>query len=465
MNQEALTSTGEAIALTLSYIFVVALLAVWIGGWLFRSRLSDRVRLTLCGATTVLILAILLTYTYAHHATEYIQHGTRSRSLELQVDALEQTFSSPGRLSKSKEPYSIIVLGDSTHYHNLEPREEFLSLLKNALHEELRSKISMRGLRHQGFDAFDYYFLLNWLVDHEPNMIIIPINLRTFGPLWTETDRTGFPVLERYIRWREIPRASYLSYSSRIIRWDLLAMRKLDFAITNRKGIQFFRGIKLQFDDRLAQFESRFEMRYRDSGSYIPDTWLDRKEQFFATHSKIYAKSIPIDHPMIRAFRAINRLMHEHGVQVVYYSVELARKDVDQELHYELIRNILVQDPNVRFVDTLGLVNKSHFMQGEHLTPEGINLLTRYLAPEIGSIIQDKNGLSDIDYELIEKGEYIPATEPEKIDYETQVDLLEFLDKVNGFSADELEAFLLTLEPQFVQPTIDAWEKKYGPRP
>ncbi|MFP6581637.1 MAG: hypothetical protein VCD00_03685, partial [Candidatus Hydrogenedentota bacterium] len=113
----------------------------------------------------------------------------------------------------------------------------------------------------------------------------------------------------------------------------------------------------------------------------------------------------------------------------------------------------LTPDPGVYFIDTVGLMRPALFLSREHLTEDGINLLTRYLANQIGLLIQDEIGLTDVVYERVEKNEYT-----------TKNPLRVYTERVQAMTPAELEALLKTLEPEFVDATVDIWEKYNGPR-
>jgi hypothetical protein len=451
MNPEDIPIVGHDTAQILYAVLLLALVVLFVSGGIFRKRVGDRGRVWLTCVTMILMPLALLSATYARHGKEFVEKGVRAPRLVTQVQNLERYLTSEEHLTRRDERYSLLVLGDSTHFFDLKATQEMLPQIERAFPKPLKDKIEMSGLRSMGLDAFDYYFLLNRLVEDKPDMILLPINLRTFGDNWATADMTYFPSLERFTQWQEIPRASYISSDSRPIRWDLINMRKLDYAVMDGRVSKFLRGAKLNYNKQKQALDDGFKERFAELGGYIPSSFLDEKDQFLEQSKRNYTLYVSRDHSMLDAFRALNRLARRHGIRVVYYTVESERKDVRQEENFHLIEEVLLKDPDVHFIDTLGLLDFKHFMEREHLTPEGIQLLARYLANKVGEIIQQELGLTDITFVPIKKGTY---------NTESQLQIL--VKNVESMSLSELEAFAKTLRPEQADGVRQIWERKHG---
>ncbi|HIA47632.1 MAG TPA: hypothetical protein EYN96_06610 [Candidatus Hydrogenedentes bacterium] len=454
MNSDGIATAGYNTAGILCILLIMTIILLFVFGWIYRKQLSGHGRVRLTCVTTILIPLAFLSAGYARRGEELVAKGVRAPDLVAQVEKLERYLTSEKHLVDRDELYSLVILGDSTHYYDLTSAQELLPQIERALPKALKGEIELFGLRHMGLDAFDYYFLLNRLVRDKPDMILIPMNLRTFGENWSEGDMTYFPALERFTQLREVHRASYISSESRDIRWDLVVMRKLDYGVMDGRGSLFLRGAKLTYGERKRKIEDGFEERYSEFAKYIPNSFVEEKRRFFERAKRDYTLHINPEHSMLGAFGALNRLAREHGIRVVYYTVESDRKNVRQEENFDLIEEELSKDPDIYFINTLGLLNYRHFMQREHLTPVGIELLARYLANEVGKIVQQELGLTEVTFVRVEKGSY-----------RTETALQILLENVEGMSLSELEAFVTTLEPEQVDGVRKIWERKYGPLP
>lgn len=393
MGTTEVVTSGMRIALILFPVLCALGVITFVAGFLLNKKLSDHAKALLTLALVLLIVASAAMGSYWNGGPELVAKGTRNLGLVNRLDGLHVYLDSETHV-QAEDKFSICVFGDSTHFYKLEPRDRMLPQLQNEFPREYKNSVEWYGIHALGFDAYDFLFLLNWIVSEKPNLVVIPLNLRAFGYNWVHTPLVLLPELERYIQLAEIPTAMRLSNKTHELRWEHILLRKLDFAMFESQLGRFFRGVKLTYNETNKNIDKSIEERFATRAAPLPYDKVRPKVNFFEYFARRYQIDFSNGHSMLDAFEQLNRLAHENDVEVMYYTVQCEDEKVPQEEHFEYIHDRLANDPGVHFVDLLGLVKPEQFSLQEHLTKEGIEVVASHLSTAIAEIMRQRTGRS-----------------------------------------------------------------------
>jgi hypothetical protein len=277
---------------------------------------------------------------------------------------------------------SIAVLGDSTHFFGLDPRDAMRPSLERALRSRGLGELELYGIAARAFSAFDYYLLLNRLVEERPDLVVVPLNVRSFGEEWIASAAHDFTPIERYLRLDELLAAPRVRVGRREIALDRVLIRRIDHALAGSRLSLLLRGLRrtLHAELRLAAEKALPAALQPPPPPGPPPTW---------------PREIASDHPLLAFLRAGNRLAHRHGVEILYYTVQvnleaLARNGTRlplAELHASIEREI-TGTPGVHHLD-LARANPGWMFSdaAEHLNGRGMRSVARRLADRIAEIL------------------------------------------------------------------------------
>lgn len=376
-------------AFYLLYILLCASISLSVIAFWYRAGLTDSKRVLL---TCLLLLCVLIgvpTGMYVWSAPEFVKKGDLQPRLTNRLARLTRYIESDARGQLGKDRFSIVMLGDSTHFIRLRRDEQMLPQFRRQFPRDLRNRTEIYGMSMIGFDAHDYYRLAGWLIDEDADMIVVPVNLRCFAPFWTGLQTVSYPRLMRYIRLEEIPRAAALTDDIHDYRWDLILLRKLDFKFFNGDIHFYFQGLRKAFTDNLEELDAKVLARFSDFATPVPRTWLSTEKQARLNAARQYPESISRDHTMMKAFLELGRLARKHDVQIVYYTVQPNPLQGSEVKHFPFVREVLLEQPNVHFIDVIGALEPRHFRAGEHLNKEGLSVLSARLGEEIGELVRE----------------------------------------------------------------------------
>lgn len=387
----------QDIAHILYYVFLGTIILVSGVGFWYRRRLTESNTLLL---TCTLLLCILIGVPsgfYAWAGPDFVKKGDLNPRLTSRLDRLTRYLESDAHAQEGEDQFSIALLGDSTHYIALQRAYQMPAQFRRQFPEDLRSRTEIFGMNMLGFDAHDYYRLAGWLVDQDVNMIVVPVNLRSFSPVWSDLQTVSYPRLMRHVRWEEIPRAAALTDDTHEYRWDLILLRKLDFKFFDEDMGFYFQGLKKAFRENRDELDAKVLARFSDVATPIPPARLSAKERAKLSpelRAKLnpaiqYPQSISQDHSTMKAFLELGRLARKHDVQIVYYTVQPNPLQDGEVKHFPFVREVLREQPNIHFIDVIGILGPGHFSLGEHLTKEGMRVLSGRLAEEVGALVRE----------------------------------------------------------------------------
>ena len=372
-------------------VLVAIAVLLFAGGAVFRKKLAGWPAV----AYSVVLFCALLTSpvaaVYWARGPELASEGVHSRGLKRALDDMDEFLDSEVHIEARDSHYVVFLLGDSTHYYALSPRQRMLPQLRSRLPNVLASEIEIYTVARRGFDAFDYYFLTNRLMEEGLDLIILPVNLRTFGLAWSAGQLNVFPELQGYVRLEEFFTAAALDTALHPSRWEHLLLRKLDVTLFDGGAESFIRGVRQRYrstqDALTLQLES-IVSRYADpisSERIQPKLTPEFIRAYQAAHG--YLKDVGSDHEMLNAFRALNDLAARHGTDILYYTVQPEVLDTDRLENFAVIRNSLLESPNVYFATLPFTLEEVHFARWEHVTPTGMQITAGHLADALAEIL------------------------------------------------------------------------------
>jgi hypothetical protein len=278
--------------------------------------------------------------------------------------------------------FSVAVLGDSTHYWSLPPERTMQPSIERALRPEPRQRIRIHGVAAQAFTAFDYYLLLNRMVEDPPDLVVIPVNVRSFGDSWIASAEHAYAASERYLRFDELAAAPDVRLGARELGWERVLIRRLDEALAGGRISLLLRGLRrhLGADLELAAERS------------LP-AWLLRAQPS-PDEPPVWPRAIGPDHPMLAYFRAINRLAARYGVEILYYTVQcnleaLSERGIQIDLRglYASVEREIAGAPGVHFLDLSAHNPRWMFSDtADHLNERGMRLVAGRLADRIAEL-------------------------------------------------------------------------------
>lgn len=389
MNMESVPETVEIAAWVKAATIVLAATAFFLfaGGAVFRKKLTGWLSVAYSGLLFCVLLAGPVAMAYWADGSELISKGARSPWLQSNMDEMDDFFESELHLKAKDSHYFIFLLGDSTHMYSLRPHQRLLPQLWKRLPEDPASDIEMYTLAIAGFDAFDYYFVTNRLMKEEIDLIILPINLRSFGAAWSERQVRVYPELQGHVRLREIAAATALNTAQHPTRWEHILLRKLDIALFGGDAEPFVRGIRQRYRSDQDALTSRLESMVARYADPIPYERIRPKPSLAHMRAGTYPYRVESDHEMINAFRALNDLAARHNTDVLYYTVQPKKLGILLLRCFDVIRESLTESPNVHFVTLPFTLEKEHFARGEHVTPQGMQITAGHLADALADIL------------------------------------------------------------------------------
>jgi hypothetical protein len=334
--------------------------------------------------------AALLALSNGHLVPLGEKDPVKTRRLRL----LEEHLRSEEHRRAREEKFSVFVMGDSTHYWSLPPSHHMISALENALPEGEKDEIAFYGIAGGALDAFDFYLLANRIAPERPDVMVVPVGLRSFSDWWLHNEGYRFHGLDHYLQPSELLRAWNLSVAGREIPLVGWVLRRLDARFFDGRAAHLLRGGKVFF-------ESESERLQQGISETLLASWEPVSKEVQMKAIRRYRRwntDIAEDHPLLRAYRLIDDLAARHGILVLYYTeqvnVEAQRKkgkDLRVRENFATIERAVAGDPGVHFL-TLSDENPPEMFSDDidHLTPEGITGVAAAITREIVELKQSK---------------------------------------------------------------------------
>ncbi len=370
--------------MTVMFLVCVAAAAILLaGGFVLRHRLGPAQTLAATLLTPVALVGSLLSGVYLWDGPAIVAAGAGPMGEVLPF--FERQMSEWKADTRRADSYSVWVVGDSTHQSRGNEVLRMTPAIREAALKKGVKGLRIYGVQNANCNAYEFYFLMNRLVEDPPDLVIMPLNLRAFGSRWIDDSRNGYPVMERYVPWGRIPEAVRLSARGRKITTVGVVLRKLDWMLFDSRAQWFLNGLKLRFEGENAS-ESDLSLSLEPIES-APRRTREEAVVWLAEFRKIgettYDQNIREDHPLIPVFKAIDRLAVEHGIGVMYYTVQTPDVRAQSISNFTALRWALSREPGVRYIEMLDVVQPEDFERLEHFYPSGMHRVAGRLVDEI----------------------------------------------------------------------------------
>lgn len=367
----------------LAWAFSISTALILALGVLRRKTLSARHVVALNGLLCVSILGALPMWIYRWQGEELIEEGHRNLYFAEQLIEMEEYLASDARESFSEDSFRVCVLGDSTHAFEMPPDRFMIPNLRRIINEHWREDIEIFGFHSAGVDAYHFYLVLHRLIQEDPDLIVVPVNLRVFGDNWSKSRRFEYPSLQRYVPIFDYPVVLALSSEYRQFEWDGMLLYRWDHLFFDDRSAPFLAGIRKRFgnsQERLFKFVEDSASDYMTPLSALTDAPpLDYEENLRGS----YTPRLIGTHYMLKQFRELNRYAGEHGAHVLYYAVQTPVRRARQKVNFQMIERNLLRDPGVSFANLSQVLDSDQFSIGEHPTERGLGIVSGHLAKEI----------------------------------------------------------------------------------
>jgi hypothetical protein len=304
---------------------------------------------------------------------------------------------------------SILCFGDSNMFHpDGDGSKNLALLLEEALGNGVDSpppKVSKWDFA--GASMFDYYCMFYWTAESPPDLIIVPINWRTFGEGWLQSETFFFPELSALapifrkqspgtidpiksrgisaIKQIEYKVSLYSVYFIGIRGWGRASLKALldrpDDGEANRGDADQARDPKFT-----AAVNEENDMFARASGN---PTSLARQ----------FPMEIGESNPVLLALEALANIISDHDAKVLFYvwpvdyeyHAEIGTPDDEAfERSMSLIADA-VNGKNTHFVDLSHLLEHRYFFdRNGHCKVAGRRKIAQALASTVRSILKER---------------------------------------------------------------------------
>lgn len=278
--------------------------------------------------------------------------GYKSHRLIGRLNGFEAYLASPEHEHALEKPFTVCVFGDSSHFYKLPVESWMVPTLQRELASRGIDDIAVYGTAFTALTAWDYYLLLNRVVEYEPDLLILPVQLGSFSRAWLTRRAWHFPTLHRYLLASELVHAYGISVAGRSFHWEQLALQRLDYALFDGKAGPFFGGIRYLWN--LGRAGAELSIGNALMGDWPPlSDAVDTPPTWQQMDSDIRE-----DHELFSAFDRINRLAAERRISILYYTGQVnaasfARLGIELRLkeNYDRIARRLRTGPGIHVLE------------------------------------------------------------------------------------------------------------------
>jgi len=367
------------VAVTVSIL--VAILLTVLGATAFRA--NKAAQLLLSGAVYIALISATIIAVDAKMRANEVENN----AAVLRFDVYESFLNAPNRPQPADGIYKVGIMGDSTFVNQKNRSDVMPSQLEKKLHATEKD-LELQTLHFAGLDAFAFYQLVNRMIEDEVNLIVIPVNLRSFGGAWTQKTPNFLTLMNSYIPLSELPFLFSLGAKSDI-KMSHVILDTIDASFFDKR----YHELKYKAVTEYRDFENKhltsFEKRF---ASHTTQTTNRRKMAIFR---QSFATEVTKHHPYIPMFQRINVLAAKHDVKIMYYTVQVNPRMIKPGIYlpepqFEACRELFGTGDNVYFEDITDVIPPENFDNFSHLDGIGIQLVADTLATKITAIKNEK---------------------------------------------------------------------------
>ena len=316
----------------------------------------------------------------------------------------------------------IICFGDSNSFHPpdvIVPKSDTFAVHMPGLIRE-----AMKGSGTQsvpvfsewafaGASMFDYYCLFYQAVDLSPDLIIVPINWRTFGQNWLENSDWLHPELSAFVPVMEHLPAGF---QSPVRSREISLIKQIESKVYLHRiyivGMKACVTTNLQslLSASAGKSESTEVTAFENNGDRQDRKAIDGRHNFQVAKRMIgFEAEPPLEHlfpmeieennPTYQSLRSLVHIASERGVPVLFYIWPLDKKRLAEagmldETSFANSKNSIaeaVRAKNSYFVDLSDLLEHRYFSDVKgHCKISGRRKIAEALLPEIIAIIGER---------------------------------------------------------------------------
>lgn len=372
-------------------------IAIWITGvvfWIVRKRTrafverKPYIHLMLLVPSTVIVVSVFLAPMVDRSRPCMVKIGQHTAPLIGVLEEFESYLNSDEHTDKEESRFSVPIFGDSTHRYKL--ADHFMPRLQFRNTSDKNTSIEFYGLSYFALGPWEYFLLLNRLSLEEPDLIVLPVNLRYFTDYNMNLKLSRIYAFDHFVRWGEIPGALEFKVADREFRWSKLLWTKFDARYFNRDLTPLFNGLK-------SELRTWYRYRLNFLLNLQPERWEsfpDKGLETVSPESAGYELVLDQDHPLLQVYSEINRFAEENGLTILYYQTDLDDTWQDKmglqchvDENYRFLEEFLSKSPNASYYIVNSAVPSSlHVDAWGHMTDDGIRIVADDLFEKVTAL-------------------------------------------------------------------------------
>ena len=347
-----------------------------------------------------------------------LEYASKSRPYSIVLDPASYAAFSENQNENSKK---IVSFGDSNYFyppHRTPKSEKAQTYLTTLLYEELNESeglsdivISQRAFASAGM--FDYYCMIYEAMEFSPDLIIVPINWRSFGS--DEWDSFGGAWMESS-NWYHPELSALVPFRNELVqkREDPLKVKGITFAKRLEYKFSLYTlypiGMKAWALENAKSLFAAFRENLNSSAFAEEEVFksaaMAKKRTAGKKKRRLVVKDISKDYPMTiedsnvsyQSLAPLARVASKRGTKVLFYIWPLDRERFEKVGHFDkeslakskkLIAEA-VDEENIYFVDLSDLLEHKYFFDSNgHCVVEGRRKIAKALAPKVAEILNE----------------------------------------------------------------------------
>ena len=365
-------------------------------------------RIAICYATILASVAVGLFFAVGRE--KLLAYATESRPYSM----LFSGYSHRDLLEHSGS-FKIICLGDSNYFYPPDIRfaadpETFDAHIPGLINEEMKAcgfapEPSFTEWAYAGANMLDYYCLFYKAVKLAPDLIIIPINWRSFSQSWIESPTFFHPELSAFAPLdTDLP----LSYEDPIRAAGITAIKQIEYKIhilsLYKIGFENWsskiRGSALGKNKTDGISNALFGLPARRKKDLKIELLIDDTEEFFQLY---YPATVSPENLTFKRMRSLAFIASQHDIKVLFYIWPLDKELLTETKRWQestfddskwIVANAIDAESrkDVFFFDLSDLLAHEDFHDAAgHCTAEGKKKIAEALAPQIALILRGEN--------------------------------------------------------------------------
>jgi hypothetical protein len=297
----------------------------------------------------------------------------------------ETYLNDPPRLESKDSWYKVGLMGDSTAVSQEDTSDIMPEMLEQTLRITRKADLELYYLHFAGLDAFSYYQLVHRMLEDDVQLIVIPVNLRSFGPSWRQNTPNFMTMMNSYVPLSDLP-FLFSQGSKSDINMSHVLLDKLDASWFDRR----YHKLKNKAVFEYRKLQTEYTASFKD---YFPAPPEEHRQRLMLSLlvAAYPREGITKHHPYIPMFKRINALAAEHNAKIVYYTVQVNPAMIAPDIFepdpiFESCREFFGTGDHIYFEDITNLLPEEHFGNFSHLKKDGLQMVADALADRIIAI-------------------------------------------------------------------------------